>query len=165
MLIIAEINMFPLSHASMSGRDKKKHHQQRGEEAHLHFRARFGNLCRPLLICPSLPRPSALNANKPKAAGVQRPRIRIHKQFKKRHKQKATRANSINISQLLITSSSGNKRRFRPTRFANWAWLFVKKMVPIPPPPPLREKTSPLRLLTFHVVCTNKICLFDKPSA
>lgn len=38
--------------------------EPREEEAHLHFRAQLSNLCRPLLICPSLPCPSALNANK-----------------------------------------------------------------------------------------------------
>lgn len=67
LLILAEINMVPMSHVSMSEHKKKIHPlEPREEEAHLHFRARFSNLCRPLLICPSPPRPSAINANKPK---------------------------------------------------------------------------------------------------
>ena len=65
MQILAEINMFPMSHVSVSV-SYKNNLKPREEEAHLHFRARLSNLCRPLLICSSLPRPSALNANKPK---------------------------------------------------------------------------------------------------
>lgn len=140
----------------------KKHHLEPGEEeAHLHFRAWFSNLCRPLLICPSLPRPSALNANKPKTAGVQRPRIRIYKQFK-RDISKDIYTNTINISQFItlpllctVKSSSGNNRCFSLIQLANWLWLFVKIALAgceaAPPLPLLREKTSPQRLLMVYV--------------
>lgn len=49
-----------------------RHAELKEEAAHLHFRAWFSNLCRPLLICSSLPHPSLLNGNKPKQRVVQR---------------------------------------------------------------------------------------------
>lgn len=146
MLILAEINMYPMSHVSMSLSYKKHHPEPREEEAHLHFKAWFSNLCRPLLICPSLPRPYALNTNKPDTAGVQRPCIRIYKQFK-RDISKDIYTNTINISQFItfplmctLKSSSGNKRRYILIQLANWLWLHVKIALAglwRPPPFPL----------------------------
>lgn len=134
-LMRAQINMLPVSHVSMSACKKKKHNLEPREEAHLHFRARLSNLCRPLLICSLLPRPSALNGNKPKLRESKRPRIRLYKQFK-RDISKGIYTNIINISQFptlplscLAKSSFRAKWSFSLIGLANWLWLFAKKLL------------------------------------
>lgn len=118
---------------NVSMQKKKKHNLEPREEAHLHFRARLSNLCRPLLICSLLPRPSALNGNKPKLRESKRPRIRLYKQFK-RDISKGIYTNIINISQFptlplscLAKSSFRAKWSFSLIGLANWLWLFAKK--------------------------------------
>lgn len=172
-LMRAQINMLPVSRVSMSACKKKRNLEPR-EEAHLHFRARLSNLCRPLLICSLLPRPSALNGNKPKLRESKRPRIRLYKQFK-RDISKGIYTNIINISQFptlplscLAKSSFGAKWSFSLIGLANWLWLFAKKLLYLDAnrPPPTRTRThthtyiypfkrkkttSPLRLSVEHV--------------
>lgn len=120
---------------NVSMQKKKNHNLEPREEAHLHFRARLSNLCRPLLICSLLPRPSALNGNKPKLRESKRPRIRLYKQFK-RDISKGIYTNIINISQFptlplscLAKSSFRAKWSFSLIGLANWLWLFAKKLL------------------------------------
>lgn len=179
-LMRAQINMLPVSHVSMSACKKKKHNLEPREEAHLHFRARLSNLCRPLLICSLLPRPSALNGNKPKLRESKRPRIRLYKQFK-RDISKGIYTNIINISQFptlplscLAKSSFRAKWSFSLIGLANWLWLFAKKLLYLDANRshtctlthtymPLREKNN-ISIKAFSGACTNKICPFDQSS-
>lgn len=167
--------MFQCQHAK-----KKKHNLEPREEAHLHFRARLSNLCRPLLICSLLPRPSALNGNKPKLRESKRPRIRLYKQFK-RDISKGIYTNIINISQFptlplscLAKSSFRAKWSFSLIGLANWLWLFAKKLLYLDANRshtctltltymPLREKNN-ISIKAFSGACTNKICPFDQSS-
>lgn len=164
-----------MSHVSMSEHSIKHNLGPRGEEAHLHFRARLSSLRRPLLICSSLPRPSALNANKPKLQESKGLALEFINSLKG-DVSKGIYTNTINISQFItrplsctVKSSSGNKWCFSPIRLANWLWLFVKiALVGCEQAPPRRRpfsfKRENISTEAFNSVCTNKISTFDQAS-